>query len=89
MSTPDESNEIIRCATEQAPHDMPYTEVLNASLYKKVEFFGERPELSVLGIRWYVEIEVRNLNDATIATALYRVWRDENGVLKAVRVTIA
>jgi hypothetical protein len=40
------------------------------------------------GRAWYVEGEVKNLNDETTALALYRVWRADTGEWKAVRVTI-
>jgi hypothetical protein len=89
MNTSGENNAAIRCAVDQAPLDMPYVEVITASLYKKTETFGDRPNLSVQGIRWYVEVEVRNINDETTATVLYRVWRSVIlGNLKAVRVIV-
>jgi hypothetical protein len=78
-----ENEQAVQCAVEQAPQEMPHIEVIEASLYKKVELFGEQSELSVGGVRWYVEVEVRNLNDATIAMVLYRVWRADTGEWKA------
>jgi hypothetical protein len=82
--TPSEENEqAVRCAVERAPQDLPYVEVLEADLYKQVETFGDRSEWRVQGRRWYVEVEVRNLNDATIAMVLYRVWRADTGEWKA------
>lgn len=84
----EENDQAVRCAVDQVPQDMPYVEVIDASLYKKTETFGARPGLSVQGVRWYVEVEVRNRNDETTATVLYRVWRAEIGDFKATRITI-
>jgi len=85
-----ENDQAVTLATEQLPHDMPYCEVIKARLFKKTELFGDRPELSVTGVRWYVEVDIRNLNseqEDDTATVLYRVYK--SGVeLKAVRVTI-
>jgi hypothetical protein len=81
-------DQVLTCAAEQTQRDMPYVEVEGTSLHKKVETYGERPDVSVQGVRWYVEVEVRNMNDDTTAMVLCRVWRDEEGGLKAVRVTI-
>lgn len=85
-----EANDLaVICAVEHVSQAMPYIEVLEASLYKKVEPVVIRPELSVQGVRWYVEVVVKNLNDETEATVLCRVWRADSGDMKAVRVTIA
>jgi hypothetical protein len=83
----EENDQAVKCATEQLPLDMPYCEVLTASLYKKTETFGDRPELTVQGVRWYVEVEIKNLNNDETATVLYRVWRSGQE-FKATRVTI-
>lgn len=92
MSTKPEETEdtqAVQRAAEQLPQDMPYCEVLAASLFKKSEIHGDRPGISVKGPRWYVEVEVQNTNDQTTATVLYRVWRaEEDGQLRAIRVTV-
>jgi hypothetical protein len=82
----------IQCAVDQAPQDMIATPVIvtGASLYQKKNVAGE--DLQVQGLRWYVEVGLRNINEAsdeygTEATALYRVWRDQ-GQWKAVRVEL-
>ncbi|MGH2478123.1 MAG: hypothetical protein ACRDHW_00490 [Ktedonobacteraceae bacterium] len=78
----------IQCAVDQAPHDMIATqvEVVSSSLYKKTNVTGE--DLVVHGVRWYIELELENLNDESRANALYRVWCNESGEFRAVRVEL-
>lgn len=82
----------IQCAKNQAPRDMIATpvEVTDARLSKKMNVTGE--DLVVHGKRWYVEVDLRNINGlsdeyGTEATALYRVWY-ENSQFKAIRVEL-
>lgn len=77
----------IQCAVDQAPDDMIATpvEVISSSLYKKMNVTGD--DLVVHGVRWYVELELMNLNDESTAHALYRVWR-EAGQFRAIRVEL-
>ncbi len=85
----EENDQAIRCAVEQIRRDMPSVEVIEASLYKKVEPFGDWLGLSVQAVRWYVEVKVRNLNDETHTMAFYRVWHSfDTGELKVMRVPL-
>src|SRR5438128_898588 len=84
----DENEQACRCAAERAAHDMPYVEVGEARLYKKVETYGA-PGLSVQGVRWYVEVDVRHWDpDEGAAVALYRVWPRLDGSMAAIKVDI-
>lgn len=87
-----EDERAVQFAREQAPNDMFITPVVvdNASLHKKMNVTGE--DLLVHGKRWYVLVELRNVDMTsdeygTKATALYRVWVEE-GQLRATRVTL-
>jgi hypothetical protein len=77
----------IEKAVDQAPHDMIATPVRStgARLYSKKNVVGS--DLVVQGLRWYVEVDLINLNDETTAAALYRIWY-EKGQWKAVRVEL-
>lgn len=82
----------VQFAKEQAPNDMFITPVVvdNAILHKKMNVTGE--DLLVHGKRWYVLVELRNVDMVsdeygTKATALYRVWLEENQ-FRATRVTL-
>ncbi len=79
-----ESDQAIQCAVDQVPIDMPYVEVISASLFGKNDTPGHS---SVEGMRWYVEVDVLDPEDDSTAAVLYRVWYSE-GILKAVRVTV-
>jgi hypothetical protein len=85
LSTNDEDAQAIKCAVQQAPEDM-HVAVIGSSLYKKTNATGD--DLIVHGVRWYVEVDLRNLADGTEAAALYRVWRDDSGIFKAIRVEL-
>lgn len=88
MNAKVENEQAIQCAKDQVLRDLVLTsvEITYAGLYQKTE--AESPELSVQGLRWYIELELRNLVDGTTAVALYRVWRDKPGTMKAVQVEL-
>jgi hypothetical protein len=84
----------LQCASEQAVQDMPYVEVDQAYLFRKIVEVDQQgvdlvraPGTPVTGDRWYVEVELRHRGDSSEAAALYRVWR-EHGTFLARRVAI-
>jgi len=81
----------MRCAVKQAAVDLPHVEVIGVSVFgRRVgEELAHDEALRVKspGERWYVELELRHRVDASIAGAVYRVWRDA-GELKAMRVAV-
>jgi len=83
----EENKQAIQFAMERAPKDMIMTpvEVTEALLHKKVE--ATAPDLVVQGVRWYVEVNLRNMLDGTSAAALYRVWREKDQ-WKAIRLQL-
>lgn len=90
----EEEDQAVQYAAAQAIRDMVVTpvEITYASLHKKTNVVGD--DLQVQGMRWYVEVGLRNINEGsdeydTEGTALYRVWRDPaENTFKAVRVTL-
>jgi hypothetical protein len=87
-------NQAIQCAVDQASLDMPYVEVEDAAIYRKIVNEDRKLTrddaqlLSTTGDRWYVQITLRHLEYEEEAIALYRVWRSAEG-LKAIQVSIA
>ncbi len=87
------TDEVIRCAVDQVNLDIPYVEVEDVAIFRKIIHeerklaHNDAQQLSATGDRWYVEITLRHRKDESTAMALYRIWRAPEG-LKAIRVTI-
>jgi hypothetical protein len=88
-----DDEQAIRCAVDQVTLDMPYVEVEDAAIFRKIINEDQKlvrddaQLLRTTGDRWYVEIALRHPEDESTATALYRVWHSDEG-LTAIRVTI-
>jgi hypothetical protein len=88
-----DDEQAIRCAVDQVTLDMPYVEVEDAAIFRKVINEDQKlvradaQLLQTTGDRWYVEINLHHPEYDETATALYRVWRSDEG-LKAIQVTI-
>ena len=83
----------IRCAVDQVTLDMPYVEVEDAAIFRKIvnedqKLMRNDAQTGTTGDRWYVEVTLRHFEDESTAMALYRVWHSVEG-LKAIRVTMA
>lgn len=81
----------IQCAIEQVSLDIPYVDVTDAFLYRRI--VNEDGKLvpgntQATGDRWYVEVELQHAENRSLASALYRVWRTPEG-LRAIKVAIA
>lgn len=74
----------VSCAVEQAALDMPYIEVTDTAIFRKVVSAGDTSGDD----RWYVDLTLQHHEDESVASALYRVWRTAEG-LKAIKVKIA
>lgn len=75
---------VVQCAVDQTTIDLSHVKVIGASLYSKTVPLPNE-NLRIKGPRWYVKVDIHNLNDGSKAETLYRVWCDQ-GEWKAARV---
>ena len=73
-----ETEQAVSLAAEQAQRELPYTEVIEARPYH-YHFHSKR---------WYIEVDVQHLEpEEGAATALYRVWKRQDGTMAAMKVS--
>ena len=74
-----ETEQAVSLAAEQAQRELPYTEVIEARP-SHYHFHSKR---------WYIEVDVQHLEpEEGAATALYRVWKRQDGTMAAMKVDI-
>jgi hypothetical protein len=81
---------LFHVAMEQITIDIPYVEAQNAYIMRRIlnaDGAVVAAGQPTPGDRWYVCLEVQHAGDGSEATALYRVWRD-NDELRALLVTV-